>query len=156
MSKYDYTSIIKFLPEVCEWIENQENEIFINGRDLYPDEIEIAKTIGIKNYDVIKVFESAIVPTPNDTILKVIGKQVGLLSPNTNGICFRYGIFIHKNTIDKNAVLVHELIHTLQYEQYSSIPNFIFQYVKECIELGYDNSPLEIEAISKTNLILNL
>ena len=155
MMQYDYNAIILFLPKVCQWIENQENFIACNGINLSEEEIEIAKIIGIKNYDVIKVYESPIVPNPDDIVLLEIGKNIGLISPHTNGICFRYGIFINENTADKKGVLVHELIHTLQYEQYGTITHFINQYVKECIELGYHNSPLELEAITKTNLFLN-
>ena len=139
--------ILKFLPKVCHFIENQENDIMSIGRDLTQEELAIAKKIGVKNFDIIKVYESPIVPTPNDSILSELGKQVGLVSSNTKGICFRYGIFINENSTDIKAVLIHELIHTLQYERFGSIEAFISQYLKECIEDGYINSDLEKEAI---------
>lgn len=146
MIKYDYSLVVKFIPKVCEWLESQENNIISIGRDLTLDEIETAKKIGIKNYDIIRVYETSEIPTTSDTFLLEIGKQLGLITANTEGICFRYGIFIHENAKDKKAVLIHELIHTLQYERLGSIKAFITQYLKECIENGYHNSELEKEA----------
>jgi hypothetical protein len=140
--------ILTLLPKVCEWLESQENNIISIGRDLTPEELAIAKRIGIKKYDIIRVYESSVVPNPSDIVLNELGKQIGLISTNTSGICFRYGIFIHENTIDKKAVLTHELIHTLQYERFGSIKAFITQYLKECIEVGYHQSDLEKEAVN--------
>ena len=140
--------ILTLIPKVCEWLEYQENNIISIGRDLTPEELAIAKKIGIKNYDIIRVYESSVVPNPSDIVLKELGKQIGLISTNTSGICFRYGIFIHENASDKNAVLTHELIHTLQYERFGSIKAFITQYLKECIEVGYHQSDLEKEAVN--------
>ena len=145
--------IIKIFPAVCEWIEQQENDIFSKGRCLTFNETQIAKNIGIKNFDIIKVYESEFVPQPKNKIILEMGKQFGLLNKErTKGICFRYGIFINKKTTNKNLVLIHELIHTLQYEKFGSVEKFLYQYIKECIELGYEDSPLELEAINKSKL----
>jgi hypothetical protein len=82
-----------------------------------------------------------------------MGEQFGLLDKErTKGICFRYGIFINKNATNKNLILIHELIHTLQYEKFGSVEKFLYQYVKECIELGYESSPLELEAVNMSKL----
>ena len=144
----DIEFILTLIPKVCEWLEYQENNIISIGRDLTPEELDIAKRIGIKNYDIIRVYESSIVPNPSDIVLNELGKQIGLISANTIGICFRYGIFIHENASDKKAVLTHELIHTLQYERFGSIKAFITLYLKECLEVGYHQSDLEKEAVN--------
>jgi hypothetical protein len=139
-------TLAKLIPKVSEWLEYQENNIISIGRDLTLEELDIAKRIGIKNYDIIRVYVSPIVPTPKDIVLLELGKKVGLISSNTHGICFRYGIFINEQTENKKAVLTHELIHTLQYERFGSIKSFISNYLKECIEEGYHESDLEKEA----------
>jgi hypothetical protein len=144
----DIEFILTLIPKVCEWLEYQENNIISIGRDLTPEELNIAKRIGIKNYDIIRVYESSVVPNPSDIVLNELGKQIGLISANTIGICFRYGIFIHENALDKKAVLTHELIHTIQYERFGSIKAFITQYLKECLEVGYHQSDLEKEAVN--------
>jgi hypothetical protein len=144
----DIEFILTLIPKVCEWLEYQENNIISIGRDLTLEELDIAKRIGIKNYDIIRVYESSVVPNPSDIVLNELGKQIGLISANTIGICFRYGIFIHENSSNKKAVLTHELIHTLQYERFGSIKAFITLYLKECLEVGYHQSDLEKEAVN--------
>ncbi len=62
MNNISSDKIIKLFPAVCEWIEQQENDIFSKGRYLTFNETQIAKNIGIKNFDIIKVFESEFVP----------------------------------------------------------------------------------------------
>lgn len=155
MIKLDYDSISKLIPKVCDWIATQEKEILLHGRDLDPYEIKLAKHIGIQNYDRIKIYESTLIPQPKDPLLRWIGKEVGLINSLTNGICFRYGIFINEKTIDKTETFIHELIHTRQYEQFGSIEKFIIQYLKECLEKGYENSPLEKEAAIETIYYFN-
>lgn len=155
MIKIDQASIKKLLPKVCDWLEQQENAIISQGRLLTSDEQSIAREIGVKNYDIVRVWMSKEVPSPNDALLLQLAKQIGFLNSNTQGICFRYGIFIHKQTINPKEVLAHELIHTLQYERFGSIEAFITQYLSECIEVGYHLSNLEKEAnlgLQKLNL----
>jgi hypothetical protein len=156
MNNLSFDKILKFFPSVYDWIEQQENEIFVTGRNLYLNEMKVAKEIGIKNYDIIKILETDSVPQPKNKMLLEIGKEMGLINSRTNGICFRYGIFIHQNLKDKNATLCHELIHTLQYERLGSIEAFIKKYLKECYDVGYRNSTLELEAIIKSKLYLPL
>lgn len=155
MIKIDQASIKKLLPKVCDWLEQQENAIISQGRLLTSDEQSIAREIGVKNYDIVRVWMSKDLPFPNDALLLQLAKQIGLLNSNTQGICFRYGIFIHEQAINPKEVLAHELIHTLQYERFGSIEAFITQYLSECIEDGYHQSNLEKEAnlrLCKLNL----
>jgi hypothetical protein len=65
----DIEFILTLLPKVGEWLECQENNIISIGRDLTPEELAIAKRIGIKNYDIIRVYESSVVPNPSDIVL---------------------------------------------------------------------------------------
>jgi hypothetical protein len=44
----DIEFILTLIPKVCEWLEYQENNIISIGRDLSPEELNIAKRIGIK------------------------------------------------------------------------------------------------------------
>ena len=54
MNNLSFDKILKFFPSVYDWIEQQENEIFVTGRNLYLNEMKVAKEIGIKNYDILK------------------------------------------------------------------------------------------------------
>ncbi|WP_297511114.1 hypothetical protein [Flavobacterium sp.] len=146
MIKVDEKGIQKLLPQIVDWIESQENYIIGHGRDLTVEECALAKTIGIQNYDIIKVLESPNLPVPQNEVLRVLSAQIGLLTPHTAGVCFRYGIYIHENALNKNEILIHELVHTLQYERLGSVNHFIRRYLNECLTIGYSKSQLEHEA----------
>lgn len=143
------SNITPYIPEVIHWIEEMENFIQSNGRFLNEEELTIAKEIGILNYDIIKVWESNKPPKPKRTMLQFLGKEIGFFSSNTNGISFRYGIFIHQSCSNKVNVLEHELVHTLQYERFGSIEKFILCYLEDVLSNGYENSNLEKEANSR-------
>lgn len=147
--KLNLLNITPYIPEVVHWIEEMENFIQSNGRFLHEEELTIAKEIGILNYDIIKVCESDEVPMPKSTMLQFLGNEIGFFNSNTNGISFRYGIFIHSRCINKVKVLDHELVHTLQYERFGSVEKFILFYLDDLLTNGYENSVLEKEANSK-------
>jgi len=144
--KLKLSNITPYLPEVVHWIEEMENFIQSNGRFLNNEELTFAKKIGILNYEIIKVWESKRVPKPKNIMIQYLGNEIGFFSSNTNGISFRYGIFIHSSCSNKISVLEHELIHTLQYERFGGIEKFILCYLDDVLNNGYENSVLEIEA----------
>ena len=43
-------------------------------------------------------------------------------------------------------LLSHELRHVHQYEKFGSISSFLAEYLNQIISVGYDKSPLEIDA----------
>ena len=47
-------------------------------------------------------------------------------------------------------MVVHELVHTFQYERLGSVEAFLAQYLQECLTIGYPAAPLEQEAILTT------
>ena len=147
--KLNLSTITPYIPEVVNWIEEMEDFIQSNGRFLNEEELTIAKEIGILNYDIIKVWETNVVPKPKSAMLQFLGKEIGFFNSNTNGISFRYGIFIHSSCSNKETVLHHELLHTLQYERFGSIEKFILCYLEDVLSNGYENSSLEKEANSR-------
>jgi hypothetical protein len=151
--KLDLSSITPHIPKVVHWIEEMENFIQSNGRFLNEDELTFAKKIGILNYDIIKVWESNEVPKPKNAMIQYLGNEIGFFSSNTNGISFRYGIFLHSELKYTKDVLLHELIHTLQYERFGSIEKFILCYLDDVLINGYENSVLEKEANSSKKLL---
>lgn len=146
--KFNLSNITPYIPEVNHWIEEMEDFIQSNGRFLNEVELTFAKEIGILNHDIIKVWESDNVPKPKSAKLQFLGNEIGFFSSNTNGISFRYGIFIHQSCSNIASVIEHELIHTLQYERFGSIEKFILCYLEDVLNNGYENSNLEKEANS--------
>lgn len=140
--------IIKLIPTACEWIETQEALILEIGVPLSQKLLEIASKIGIKDVSKIRLLSVASVPEPEDAELNKASKMIGLISSNTLGVAFRYGIYIREDFWDDESLIIHELTHTMQYERLGGISNFMNQYIKECIIHGYNGSPLEKEARS--------
>ena len=52
------------------------------------------------------------------------------------------------------GLYVHEFVHTAQYERYGSIQAFLVDYLKECIDPGYGNGPLEKQADRRAKKIV--
>jgi hypothetical protein len=75
-----------------------------------------------------------------------VAAAMGLLFHRITGSTFRYGIYIRTDCWYKRKLIVHELVHTMQYERLGGFSPFIKHYVHECITAGYPNGPLEQEA----------
>ena len=74
------------------------------------------------------------------------GEATSLISPCTIGFTLRYGISVRDDHWDRRRLVVHELAHTMQYEQLGSIEAFLRQYLHECITIGYPAAPIEQQA----------
>jgi hypothetical protein len=61
----------------------------------------------------------------------------------TIGLTLRYGIFIRADCWGERRLVVHELVHTLQYERLGGFMPFLQQYLHECITIGYPAAPME-------------
>jgi hypothetical protein len=139
--------INNLIPIASQWVAVQEEFILSNGVQLTEKQMQIASKIGIKNIDKIRLLKVESIPEPGDSILNEASKGIGLISFNTIGITFRYGIYIRQDYWDNDSLIIHELVHTLQYERLGGIANFLNQYIKECVYYSYNNSPLEKEAV---------
>jgi hypothetical protein len=84
-------------------------------------------------------------PMPDDAVLQAAAVQAGLMGPGMVGLTLGHAIFIcrgHKT----RRLLSHELRHVHQYEQHGSIAGFLPIYLKQVIEVGYRDAPLERDA----------
>lgn len=138
--------ILDLVPVASEWVEGQENFILPNGVMLNATQTYLASKIGIVEIEKIRLLKVDKIPSPENYILSLAVSNLGLITENTIGITFRYGIYIRSDYWQNDSLLIHELTHTMQYERLGGIYNFLNQYVKECIYFGYNKSPLEIEA----------
>lgn len=138
--------LISLIPLACQWVEEQEQLILSTGIPLNEKQKSFASKMGIINIDKIRLSKVDIIPESVNPILKQAGKTIGYISSDTLAITFRYGIYIRSDYWEKESLIIHELTHTLQYERLDGITNFLNQYIKECVYLGYHKSPLELEA----------
>ncbi|MEO1052769.1 MAG: DUF4157 domain-containing protein [Bacteroidota bacterium] len=136
----------KLLPRAVKWIADQEKYILQHGAKLSEDQQIDAFLIGIAEPNAIRILETNEVPIPQDLELSAAANEIGLISKNTVGMSFRQGIWMKPSTNNKRKLLAHELTHTVQYRRLGGIQNFLTQYLKECIEIGYPFGSLEREA----------
>ena len=73
-------------------------------------------------------------------------------SANIVGLTLRYAVFIREDWWQKQSAqkqlefVVHELVHTHQYERLGGIEPYLRQYLSERQKFSYPNNPLEMEA----------
>jgi hypothetical protein len=135
------------LPLACKWAEQQEVSIKQNGTILSPSQIDDATHVGVKHPEEVRLLQVASIPTPDEPSLASAAQATQLITSNTAGLTLRYGIYIRSDCWNNRQLLVHELVHTLQYERLGGILPFLQNYLMECITIGYPAAPMEQEAI---------
>ena len=134
------------LPLACAWAEEQERIILRDGVPLTTAQVADARRIGIAQPERVRLRVVDEIPLPTHPGLRMAGEMTGLISPMTAGLTLRYGIFIRSDCWGDRRLVVHELVHTWQYERLGGFMPFLKQYLDECITIGYPAAPMEQEA----------
>lgn len=158
----DYTQTItseqfkELLPLAAAWAQEQESLILRNGEPLTDELMDYARELKITRPEKVRLLSVDSIPTPSNPLLREAAEITQLLGPQTIGLSLRYGIFIRSDCPNemRPEIIVHELVHTSQYEKLGGILPFLQQYLLECITIGYLNSPLEEEAVMTAEKLL--
>ena len=143
---YDLAAVLpKFLPQAIEWVEIRSAEIISKGKPLTAAGIKVARSVGVLDPKRIRVELVESLPLPDDQMLRDVALQTGLIDPDMAGGTFGYGIYACKDQAT-NRLLAHECRHVFQYEVAGSIAAFLPAYLKEIVENGYFECPLEVDA----------
>lgn len=143
------------LPLASEWAVEQEQLILQKGTGLTAAQIKDAQQIGVALPEQVRLLKVEMIPLPEHTELRAVAESTQVISPHACGVTFRYGIFIRAEYWGDRPLVVHELVHTRQYEQLGGIQPFLQQYLMECLTIGYPESPMEQEAINVARVILS-
>jgi len=143
----------RLFPLACSWAKEQERLILQNGVKLDDDHIRYAEQVGVIQPEKVRLLKVERIPRPENIELRVAAEATKLLSPNVNGMTFRYGIYIQDRSWGEPELVVHELVHTRQYEQLGGFEPFLQKYLTECLTIGYPENPMEQEAIRITEEI---
>jgi len=144
---------IQLIPKGAIWAQQKEQEILQVGIPLSESQLQDAKLIPITQPETVRLLRVSAIPLPDDPELNFAAQAIKLITPQTPGLSLRYGIFIREDYWNNREIVVHELIHTAQYERLGSIQEFFNQYIAEYIKYGFPAAPLEQEAINRTRLI---
>jgi hypothetical protein len=144
----------KYMPAACAWAAATECEILRSGAPLGAQLYADAERIGVRHPEKIRLMSVNAMPLPPDRMLRKAVVSSNLISGATMGLCLRYGIYIRFDQWGRRDLVVHELVHTAQYERLGGIEPFLHQYLHECFTVGYPLGDLEQEAIHVTQRIL--
>jgi hypothetical protein len=135
------------LPLACAWAAEQERVILQSGVALTDSQRTDARRIGVAQPDRIRLLRVVQIPSPTQPALAAAASATGLISSVTTGLTLRYGIFIRADCWGQRRLIVHEFVHTMQYERLGGFEGFLRPYLLECINPpGYPFGPLEQEA----------
>jgi len=136
------------LPLACAWAEEQERSILRSGVALSPAQTSDAVKAGVAKPEQVRLLRVTRIPMPEHPALRAAAEATQLISPNTIGLTLRYGIFVRSDFWSDRQLVVHELVHTSQYERLGGVQQFLQQYLHECITIGYPAAPMEQEAVT--------
>ncbi len=135
------------LPLAVEWASEQEQRILLEGEALSGSELADAIVVGVRHPERVRVLPVEAIPSPSHPILKAVSEQIELLPSTPSGLTLQYGIFVRGDCRQDRHLVLHELVHTAQYERLGGIRRFLRSYLFECATLGYGQAPLEQEAV---------
>jgi len=139
----------KLLPLACAWAVGQERAIVQSGVALSESQLADARRVGIAQPDRVRLLRVAQIPVPTAPALAAAARATNLINPLTHGLTFRYGIFIRADCWNQRPLIVHELVHTSQYERLGGFEGFLRPYLLECIAPpGYPYGSMEQEAVA--------
>ncbi len=131
------------VPLAVKWASEQEGIIVQTGSTLTETGKQIARAVGVRFPESVRVVLVERIPEPDDPKLFQLAKMVEMISSSTAGITFGYGIYIRRNCAGDLELMAHELTHVGQYERLGGALPFMLQYCRELATVGYKNSPLE-------------
>jgi len=141
------------LPLACQWVARQERMILHAGVPLLPAQLADAEDVGVQHPDRVRLLSVPAIPFPADPLLHAAAQATHFLTPDTIGLTLRYGILLRTDYWGDRALLVHELVHSAQYERLRGIEPFLRQYFSEVLAMGYARAPLEQEAIRMARML---
>lgn len=143
---FDLRAVLPVIaPKAIAWAEAQYLSISLAGQPLNEALLAVAKNVGVRYPERIRVVEVQSLPLPDDASLRQAALATGLLGPGMVGLTLGHGIYVchgHGNI----RLLSHEFRHVHQYEQAGSIAAFLPDYLHQIVSFGYHNAPLEIDA----------
>lgn len=148
-----HQSFEELLPQFITWAEGMERTGIRQGTPLNKHDLSLAREIGIKAPEKIRVLQVERIPYPyENAALKAMGESVGLIGEGiiNNAQVFGYSIYVRKGYEFNLPQLAHELVHVLQIER-ASFGEVVVQHISDLGKYDYANAPLEAEAF-KANI----
>jgi hypothetical protein len=148
------TQFEKLLPLATEWAVEQQDRIVRDGVPLSIRELADALKVGVKDPERVRLLKVDIIPSPTHPALQAAYQVANFVPTAPRGLTIHYGVFVRADYWRDRALIVHELVHTAQYERMGGINPFFRQYLFECATVGYNKSAMETEAVNTAARVL--
>lgn len=135
------------LPFICKWAAHQESIALRDGIPLSPEERIDAERVGVVAIDRVRLLRVNAMPTLSNPLLIRASRLFGLDPSTTIAISLGHSILIQSSFWKTRRLIVHELVHTHQFERTGGFKPFLRAYISECLTTGYPDAPLEQEAL---------
>jgi hypothetical protein len=139
------------LPEAFAWYEKSEEKLLAQGRKLSKIETRTAIALGAAHPERIRVVVLRNFPMPTKPIFIKEAKRFGFGSRFEIGRTMGYAIPVKPQEEKDPTVVAHELVHVAQQDRLGR-QQFVRQILTEPYTIGYEESPLEIEAYAKQGI----
>jgi hypothetical protein len=130
------------------WVEELEGDVLRRGIPLDQSQLSDARAVGVGHPERVRLLQVAQVPLPEHPLLLATCEATKAIGPRTWALSARYGILVRAERWGQREVVIHELVHTAQYQKLGSIRAFLQKYLRECLTVGYPQNPMEQEAIT--------
>ena len=140
-----HTVLRSLMPKAIVWAEAQAQFIAEHGVALTDAQCALAKRVGVRNPERIRIAEVSQLQPPADPQLYAAAMATGLFAPGIVGMTFGYGIYVLQGHATPR-LLSHELRHVQQYEHAGAIARFLPVYLGQIVDCGYRNAPYEMDA----------
>ncbi len=130
------------------WLKHHQWIVLKHGSLLNASQFEDALRVGVRHPENVRILHSDHVPIPLRRLAFLCSRTLRRYQLEPVGLCAQYGIYIKKSASGDRNILVHELVHTRQYERAGGIHPFLRQYLLDCLSHGYSASTMESEAVS--------
>ena len=135
------------------WLRRHEKNVLEHGKLLDACQFEDALRVGVRHPEEVRVLKTETVPLPFRRLALLCSKTLRSNQVEPVGLCAQYGIYIKEFDGNDRNVLVHELVHTRQYERAGGIGPFLRTYLLDCLSHGYSASKMETEAVRAAEAI---
>jgi hypothetical protein len=129
-----------------EWAKGQEARVLQAGAPLTMEQQKLARAVGVRFPERIRLAVVDQIPLPDEPVLKAAAEGVGLSQSWAAGLTLGHAVILHRGFERDPRLLSHEFRHVAQYENMGGIGPFLVTHLKSLVELGYENSPFEVDA----------
>lgn len=138
-------------PGATAFVDDSDRGIRERGRPLTPDEIVLARSVGVARPEEVRVLVADPFIAPRDPAFAVEARRLGIGDPSEGGRTTGHGIQVKPKYAASRWILAHELTHVGQYERLGTA-GFVHEYLAELLMVGYARAPLESAAHANEGL----